>query len=941
MRHLVFSIALLLAAASIHAQTPLASGHSPVGGRRPSTVTSRLTATLETWDASARGPLLVVDPDRVMPPGLRIRIQDPTWTNGLSMPVLPGEGATMAEVIAYYGLQPARFGTLSALVPAEMPVVNTHLGKPNLLKGVQQDAIMRLLGATLTPNQWRALGSAQGLGLDNLSSEQGELFLALLPETFRQLAGHPLSAGEPAVPPVELSREDRARVRIRMSREIDLAFPSATRPDSWEGGGFGHARGDPSRWVAARHMVFGQATYGAEFTQYQPNRQKRSQLRFDALAAPISLQPDEGSPTLTVAALVQRAARSDELELYADPRVAALPVWTAGSSSRAGDVLKALCLALCGTFRKVGPAYVLTEDIEPLGPRLLLQLEWWDDARAEAERIANAAARAVAAYGGMDAIGFSEHDLPVPADRLKALEEPDLHPYPPKPGYVPRNEFAVNQLSPSWQARIRDQVARVNQQRREMLAHMPESMRVHFGPASEDRVRISVMLNLQYVLPNGDTVADLEFNNPTTMTHPSPYFSPQSRKDSQRPDTFNLPAEPGDRALLLAPATPEEAAQAAREAHRRGFTQLWVRAPDLAAAAIIATAVKAGKEAGVSVTPVVSPLWRPLPNSLPPEQLDCNIAGESSSAHISRRRDAPVAPGSTSPRPRFRESGDYLRADEPSAAAEVQRLVLQIAAVPGIVGLAFTGTTPSGYELDVAGPYRAADPPAGWDLGYTPRLRLACMRECGLDPADLGRCPAPAIGPAASPFRTDQELRPYTSLGADGRPLPRPARAPTQFWNSVRAEANAGLMKELFGAVRAAQPALPLMTGCGGGASSPWELRWIVSWERPGALAGRYLPIPLKPEYEMAREAGTHPMYCISHSLWSGIVWLGPNGFEPLPDDPRHFGDLLYTALRDPSLKRWDGFVLDLSDVSVSRALELLSSLATGEAGMSPPAAES
>jgi len=69
--------------------------------------------------------------------------------------------------------------------------------------------------------------------------------------------------------------------------------------------------------------------------------------------------------------LVRRVAKAANAEVYADPRLARLPVFVQGDeAARAGDVLQALCWAVTGAFRKVGPAaYVLTNDVAGLGTR--------------------------------------------------------------------------------------------------------------------------------------------------------------------------------------------------------------------------------------------------------------------------------------------------------------------------------------------------------------------------------------------------------------------------------------------------------------------------------------------------------------------------------------------------------------------------------------------
>ena len=170
-----------------------------------------------TWDVSRRGPLLVVNPQgtRALPS---------------SEPPPASERAgdvNLRTLAARFGRQLMPAGSLTALVPITMVVLNAQPGRPNPYAGLPRSQKVKLLMASLTPAQWRTMGSPQGLGMADLTQEQQPLFLSLLPEPFalnnyKMQDGSKLSQhGKDVV----LTPQQRAGVHLRVNRAAEMYLP--------------------------------------------------------------------------------------------------------------------------------------------------------------------------------------------------------------------------------------------------------------------------------------------------------------------------------------------------------------------------------------------------------------------------------------------------------------------------------------------------------------------------------------------------------------------------------------------------------------------------------------------------------------------------------------------------------------------------------------------
>ena len=333
------------------------------------------------WDPQQQGAMLAVAPyntrrDTKMP------LPEPLST------------ATLGRALRafHYALFP--LGSLTVIAPTEMVLLHDKPDvKPNFYDGLPRELKVKYLLATLNDDQWKRLGN-EGLGLGDLNAEQQKVFQSLLPDLFRYTRyalddkgnyvlderHQPKADGET----ISLSSDERLRVKLRVCRMLQVAFPNVNEPNSYALPPLSQLPGKPDghRLVRDKSMD-STALYSVSFRSVVPNRLKPGQLNTaaHALDALVSLQGAD-----TVQDLIARIAAATHIELYVQASEAKWPVAVAGDRVRAGDLLQALALALTGTYRKVENAYILTGDLEGRGTRVWKIANWVAEQQEKVER---------------------------------------------------------------------------------------------------------------------------------------------------------------------------------------------------------------------------------------------------------------------------------------------------------------------------------------------------------------------------------------------------------------------------------------------------------------------------------------------------------------------------------------------------------------------------
>lgn len=534
------------------------------------------------WNAESRGPLLVV------------------------LPLSEKDGQLVS------------CGTVTAYAPKSAPRLKwEHLPEPDLFGSLGEFEQWELLQASLTERQWKLLGGSAGLGQTDLTRDQKKLFFALLP--------NPLTVSKPDGSSVKATEEQRKASRLRLSKRFHYAFVdndgrqiaaagigSANPSGLRLGGGSAVAQppipllsetpiigrllnpgGSGAVTEARIAVVTGEALQATTFTLrlndtalvtsdiILSSTSSRATSNFGAtFSAPegAHLKPSEldlSSPTLdktvplagadTVRDLVRRVATATGHELYCDPRYATRRVYLRGESARAGDILKALCWGTSGTFRRVGTASVLTEDLTPLAIRLGKIQDWRTGAQARLDALRVTSDRERAEYQ-QKYIDWSN-------TRLTLTSHPGER--------VPLSQLPENL-------------------RREIQAQMDQWTKTPNGdpnraPLNQAVIQFTPRMELELLVPMVGAVPVAWGSRPLYPT------------EDQEPTAIPLPKALPARTLAATLTSPREAPRLAKEAKAAGFTALWVQVePDQQA--LLAAAIAAGKAEGLAVHALVRPL---------------------------------------------------------------------------------------------------------------------------------------------------------------------------------------------------------------------------------------------------------------------------------------------------------------------------------------------
>ena len=404
---------------------------------KPSPVADLRTALDHVaWNARERGPIIAVTPEQVPSrPLLGSTPRDPQPVGAVPPPA-EERHLNIEAAAQQFRRRVVRMGSLVVLAPTTMTVLNTRLGPPDPLQGMNQNEKLRLFEASLGADQWRKLGSADGLGMEDLTADQKKLFLALVPDPFRVTVGTtkggyysfiPNPPGPTANPVISEAQRRATRLRLNRSVRYILAGPdNETRPDS---------QIYPSKPAGATvnrldrpYQATKEEAFGTPLVSVVPSRLKPSELDGDApvFAVDVSLVGIK-----TVGEAVKLVREKTGVEIYCDGRPAALPLYVSDVTVpvRAGDLLKALCWCMTGTFRKVGPdsagktAFVLTDDIEGIGTRRARIDRWQATGDALAKQLQARLDARIRAQAPLKYLDFAPGDaLALTPDAMKQVE---------------------------------------------------------------------------------------------------------------------------------------------------------------------------------------------------------------------------------------------------------------------------------------------------------------------------------------------------------------------------------------------------------------------------------------------------------------------------------------------------------------------------------------
>ena len=834
-----------------------------------------------------------------------------TWTRLRPGAALPDADAPLDRVAEAFGRTTRRFGAVTALASPTMSVINTAPASPDIFADLSPGDAFKFLAASLNEAQWRALTGERGLGLADLTSDdQRTLFASLFPKRLF-IQPKPVPGKEIGPNDGRDVTADLPQARLRFGQRMDINVPtqdnSSVALNDW------YEPNGPAWVLNSDAPSAPNAAFGVPVRAEVANVPKDSQLDMvgGEFQRPISL-----AGLKTVGDLTARIGKVAQTEIYCDKRLEDFPISMVGAAptAGAGDLLRALAFCLTGTYRRVGPAFVLTEDIVGAGTRQQIWAEFAEDVRLMRE---GPLRQATATLGTL----HSPHDLSWFGDALAYGPNQHTNSDP----QFPRAEMTFDQLTPAQQKAVQGLAAQFEANpERNVGGGDPLKIDVH------GKIRLEARPSVQLFLPSLDTPIDMqelsrtlfeigqifEPSETAEQAMVSRYLARQKERDAQReategPKLAALLASIPRRAVLAHPRTVEEVDTLVASMRRTGLNELWLDvfsdggahipvgrdgrpllSTDKKPADILSEALAVTQRAKIRVFPVLSLLaWSA---TAPDADLDLTLLGEDAlqtDARLAKRyafivdqvRRLGVEP------PQMGFQSERVSPFSPHVRDTLATLIQSLAARPGVAGLVWQDTVSPGYDIptgerhDTLGDVAYRSP-----LGYTEVARLAFLRREHVDPIDIAPPLSGTEGAASELFSgsSDEALFPH--------------------WNQFRAKADTDLLQRLYAAAMFVQktPILIRQRRDVDEDSTGTSL-WFGSWDDPkqplpafhhaGEDVAEGQPWPEQQPAVTQAKAQSR----------AALIRLAPHG----PPTRGWLSEQLEPVVGEP----WDGFVLDLT----------------------------
>ena len=667
--------------------------------------------------------------------------------------VLPGVQPDISEVAAEYGRITQMFGSVTAVAPPMMTVLNTDTTPINPYDGIPPNDAFKLLCGSLDDGQWGLLTGPTGLGDGDLSDAQRPLYEAMFAGTtvsYRFLASTDINAMT-NTPWTPLGESDVSKLRLRLAQKLQVAVPTGKDSNAWTST-FGLDLGNkaPRGIISLNGSGKRTTLQGTTLRAVVPNAPNPSDLDFHN---PVFSVPVRLDGVKTVGDLLARIGVATHLELYADRRYENRTVTTLGATTpSAGDLLGGLALCVRGAYRGVGTAYVLTNDQVGLAPRCLTA-DRLEAAAAAKRQEAEAAAskRLTGQRGGI--LGLTG----MQGEEITAEELAFTPPGKPKTVFSPEYPQASvpwSMLTPAQQELAEEQFKAMN------TGFQQPNRSPHWVAEGKQNglFSLSADVTLQLLCPGVSEPTELPDNFTDGLFTPSPVLKQQLLTQNRETNAhfYGVPASVSAtalaaklallprRAVFARPRTATELDAVLGAMQRLGLNQLWLdvfsqgQVHTDGSQDLLTEVLAKAKGMGITVLPTVDLLdWGP---DTPADARDINISGETPSLPDG---SIPVSPAL------------------PSAEDSLTALIRKLAATPGVSAIAIHDTVsleqkpePAAFEqvyVGMRGPmfgnHDEVTGEAFWsrDLGYVTPLRLGFLRRWHLDPLDLPKSPDGAL----------------------------------------------------------------------------------------------------------------------------------------------------------------------------------------------------
>jgi len=580
----------------------------------------------------------------------------------------------------------------------------------------------------------------------------------------------------------------------------------------------------------------------------------------------------------TVDGLVTRIAAQTHQEIYADPHYAkrALTILGPAASAPAGDLLRALAQAVAGTYRQVGPAFVLTDDLAGVGARRQRLAEWGEIASHDWLRLNDEAgqmmlARRLSSARTLPSLG---NPLALTPEEMTAIkDDPALAGVPSILG----SSIPFTKLTPAQQEQGR-RIASEYEEKRSSNT-LPDYLTEESSqePDLKGNVTLRPDYQVQLLVPGVTMPVNTSIQSALCMLYyPGEAALREAHQrveplEAAKPPILLLPPAPPlaailhsrpRRAVLGHPRTPADVDALIAAMRKIGLNELWldvfsegvayIPGSRLSAKTIpvgtdiLAEAITKTQGTGIMVYADLSLLpWGDAP---PDAARDLTILGETNA-------EAAVHAHERDPKPDYDPAGKVIPFTPPKIAIspasnrvreDLTALVRLAAAHAGLAGFV--------WEYD-------SDTPQA-ELGYTPEMRLAFLRQTHADPLDIT---------PSNYLRADTSLPTFDNTEVEDKLSAK--------WTQARQGSLVEMLTQMRRALPPPAAGLPILMEQSAGNSA-----WLASWDDPKSLpppCGLCLRIILiRPRNESAlspgRRAGQSCWPRVSRTMEIPTVWPVP-----------------------------------------------------------------
>jgi hypothetical protein len=696
-----------------------------------------LRAALLQAAAPEEGLTLAVGADKVLLP------------RGAAM---PGPQSPISQTATAFGQIMKRFGRITAVAPATMTVLNPDPGPANIYKNIPARQAFTFLVANLNAAQRQQLVSDQGLGMADLTTDlERNLFMALFPEGDLVVSPR-LKPGQQPDPAAERDISDQlAQSHVRVGRAVEMIASTIGSDISGGVPKFTSPNGPHMYTYQVNRTFNNDVVDGVRIRTTLPNTPKKGELNLNAARMHTLVSLDQ---IKNVGELVARIATATGLELYADRHYEPRQLTLLGreTAAPAGDLLMALAYCLTGTYRRVGPAFVLTDDLPGVGVcrQRIYEMQADADAQrqgplAEAEDLL----QNTKAMWDRNSNWFGD-PLAATAEQMKLRDDDIMGAGATTVLHVPSG-----QLTPPQQAVLEgfsEELART------AAAHPGQGAP---GIDFNKPIDFFIQPSVQLIVPGldgpvdtdlGQWVPDMfrDMSKWRVRNRPRPAAPSAPQAVSNGPDLSALIQPIARRALLAHPRTTQEIDTLVQQMQHLGLNELWLTVfssdgarvpnsglkfvatsqvePDL-----LAYALEATRDKGIAVYAVCDLFaWGA---STPTNLCDLTILGETSAQAEERRRkrtELVAAANGVSP-PAPLKNALTVSPFAPGVQEKLTAFMKRLAGYRGLQGLVWRETDPSGYDVLWQSMAMEEHP----QLGYTDTARLAFLRKAHMDPIDI------------------------------------------------------------------------------------------------------------------------------------------------------------------------------------------------------------